>query len=156
MMIKRILVPMDFSSHAERALEYAVEMAKPFKAEVAVVHVFEPIYYAAPDLAGAGPALGAIIDEQQKSARAQLQRLEARYAKRRVALRGFLQTGPPAPAIGDTAKRFKADLIVMGTHGRTGLAHVLLGSVAEQVVRTAPCPVLTLRAATKRGAKRRR
>jgi nucleotide-binding universal stress UspA family protein len=153
MKLKRILVPVDFSTHSLRALDYAVELAKPFKAELAVLCVIEPIYYTVPDFAAAGAALTGLLDEQRKGGRAQLLRLERRYAKRSITLRGLLQTGTPHQAICDTAKRLKTDLIVMATHGRTGLLHVLMGSVAERVVRAASCPVLTLRAA---GAGRRR
>jgi universal stress protein A len=144
MTIKRILVPVDFSPNSLSALDYAVEFAKPFKASVAVLFVVEPIAYAMPDFAGGAAVIGGLLDQQQRSARTQLRRLEERYAKRRIALRALLQTGSAYQAIADTAKQTKADLIVMGTHGRTGLSHLLLGSVAERVVRAATCPVLTL------------
>src|SRR5262249_7345095 len=104
----------------------------------------EPIAYAMPDFAGGAAVIGGLLDQQQRSARTQLRRLEERYAKRRITLRALLQTGSGHPAIADTAKQTKADLIVMATHGRTGLSHLLLGSVAERVVRAATCPVLTL------------
>jgi nucleotide-binding universal stress UspA family protein len=148
MKIKRILVPVDFSSHSLAALDYAAELGTRFGAQLFVLHVVEPIvYYTAPDFAGgAGAATADLIDEQQRCGRAQLVRLERRYAKRRVALRAFLQTGTPHQAIADTATQTKADLIVMATHGHTGLSHLLMGSVAERVVRVAACPVLTLRA----------
>jgi len=158
MTIKRILVPVDFSTSALRALDYAVDFAKPLKAELTVLFVIEPIYYAMPDLAG-GPMISGLIDEQQRSGRVQLTRLQQRYAKRRVKVRALLQTGTPYQAIVDTARRQKADLIVMGTHGRTGMAHLLMGSVAERVVRIAACPVLTLHPGTTRrptAARRRR
>jgi nucleotide-binding universal stress UspA family protein len=146
MKVKRILIPVDFSSHSLAALDYAAELAKPFKAALLVVHVVEPIlYYTAPDFAGAAAAASAeLIDEQRRSVRARLVRLEQRYAKRRLKLRALLQTGAPYQAIADTARQEKADLIVMATHGHTGLSHLLMGSVAERVVRSAACPVLTL------------
>ena len=86
-----------------------------------------------------------MIEEQRASATQQLARLQARYAKRQIKLRTLLQTGTPYQAIVDTAKAVKAGLIVMSTHGRTGMKHLLLGSTAERVVRTAACPVLTMR-----------
>ena len=144
MRIKRILVPVDFSPNAMRALDYALDFSKEFGAQISVLYVVEPIYYAVPDFSGS-PAMGQLLTEQMSSARSQLAQLERRYAKRRVKLRAFLQTGTAYEAIGETAKQVKADLIVMATHGRTGVTHLLLGSVAERVVRTAPCPVLTLR-----------
>jgi len=146
MKIKRILVPVDFSKQSLKALDVAVDFAKPLGAELVVLFVIEPIYYAVPDLAGtAAAALGGMLEEQRKSAKQQLARLQARYARRRVTLRALLQTGMPYQAIVDTAKGIKAGLIVMSTHGRTGMKHLLLGSVAERVVRTAKCPVLTIR-----------
>ena len=144
MTIKRILVPVDFSPNSLHALDYAIDFAKAFKATVAVLFVVEPIAYAMPDFAGGAAVMGGLLEQQQRSGRTQLRRLEERYAKRRVKLRALLQTGTAYQAIADTAKQIKADLIVMATHGRTGLSHLLLGSVAERVVRAATCPVLTL------------
>lgn len=153
MKIKRILVPVDFSANSHEALDYAADLAKPFKAELVAMFVIEPIYYAAPDYAGVSSSiLSGLIDEQRRSAREQLARLEKQFSKRRIALRTVMQTGTPYQVIVDGAKRLKADLIVMATHGRTGVSHLLMGSVSERVVRTATCPVLTLHA----GQKRRR
>lgn len=145
--IKRILVPLDFSPPSLKALDYAADFAKPLGADLYVLFVIEPIYYAVPDLAGAAAgSVGGLLDEQRKSAKQQLERLQARYARKNVALRTLQQTGTPYQAICDAAKTLKADLIVMSTHGRTGVSHMLMGSVAERVVRTAACPVLTIRA----------
>lgn len=148
MKIKRILVPVDFSTHSLGALDYAAELAKPFKAELMVLHVVEPIYYTVPDFTGgAAASMVTVIEQQRQTARSELIRLEQRYAKRRIKLRTLLQTGVAAyESIAASAKKLKADMIVMATHGRTGLTHLLMGSVAEHVVRAAPCPVLTLRA----------
>ena len=148
MKIKRILVPVDFSANSLHALDYAVDFSKPFKAELMVLFVVEPIYYAVPDFAGgAAAAIGGA------ARRAAPQRPRAAPAAR-AALRQAPHQAARAPAdaaaayqaIVDTAKKVKADLIVMATHGRTGVSHLLLGSVAERVVRAAPCPVLTVRA----------
>jgi nucleotide-binding universal stress UspA family protein len=145
MVLKRILVPVDFSANSLEALDYGFAFAKPFKATLAVLFVVEPIYYTVPDFTGgASAALGGLLDEQLRTARTQLRKLEQRYQKRGVKLRALLQTGTPAHAIAETARQIKADLIIMATHGRTGVAHLLLGSVAERVVRAATCPVLTL------------
>jgi nucleotide-binding universal stress UspA family protein len=145
MRIKRILVPIDFSADSLQALELAVDFAKPHRAELIVLLVIEPISFAAPDFAGAQTgALAELLAEQRRSARAELARLEQRYAKRRIALRAMVGTGRPSQVIVDSAKQLKADVIVMATRGRTGLAHLLTGSVAERVVRTATCPVLTM------------
>jgi len=147
MKIKRVLVPIDFSKQSLKALDYGADFAKSLGAELVTLFVIEPIYYAVPDLAGAAAGVaGGLLDEQRKSGQQQLERLQARYAKRRIKLRALVQTGTPYQAIVDTAKSIKADLIVLSTHGRTGFSHLLMGSVAERVVRTAECPVLTLRA----------
>lgn len=146
MKVKRVLVPVDFSANSLHALDYAVDFAKAFKAELLVLYVVEPVYYAVPDFTGgAAAALGGVLDEQRRSARAQLLEMERRYAKRRVKLRILLQSGSAYQAIVDTARRLKADMIIMATHGRTGMSHLLMGSVAERVVRSATCAVLTLR-----------
>jgi universal stress protein A len=147
MTIKRILVPVDFSANSLYALDYAVDFAEPSKAELLVIYVVEPLYYAMSEFAA--PAVGELLEEQRRQSRAQLTRLEAGYAKRKVKLRALMQVGMPYQAIVDAAKQLKADLIIMATHGRTGMSHLLLGSVAERVVRLAGCPVLTLPAVKK-------
>ncbi|MBI4517411.1 MAG: universal stress protein [Deltaproteobacteria bacterium] len=145
-MIKRILVPVDFSDTALQALDYAIEFGKPFRPELVVLFVVEPVYYATPaDLYGPAANLSMLLDEQRRIGKEQLLRLAAELEKRGVNARTVLQTGTPFQVIVDTAERLKADLIVMATHGRTGLSHVLLGSVAERVVRSAACPVVTVR-----------
>jgi nucleotide-binding universal stress UspA family protein len=144
MKLRRILVPIDFSAHSMQALDYAAGLSEPFGAQLAVLFVVEPIYYAVPDFAGATAAMGGLLEEQKRSGREQLRRLERRYEKRGIALRALLQTGSPAQAIVDAAAQLKVDMIVMSTHGRTGVSHLLMGSVAERVVRTAACPVLTV------------
>lgn len=145
MPIKQILVPVDFSEVSMQALDYAVELSKGFNAAVAAVFVVEPMYYAAPPTAyGAATQVAMLLDDQRKLGREQLGKIAARLTKRGVKCRTVLQEGTAYERIADTAKRLKADLIVMSTHGRTGLSHLLMGSVAEKVVRLAPCPVLTL------------
>ena len=145
MKIKRILVPIDFSSHSLKALDYATELAKPLAAELVAVFVLEPVYYAMPDLIGAGVgAVGGVIEEQRAIARKELDKLQQRLARRGRTLRTLVRSGAAHQGIVEAAKAVKADLIVMATHGRTGLTHALMGSVAERVVRTAACPVLTV------------
>lgn len=151
MTIKRILVPVDFSATSMQALDYAIEFAKPFAAELVVLSAIEPFYSAMPaDLYGPAANSAMLLDSQRQAAREEMSRLEATLGRRRVNFRTIVQIGVPYQVIVDEAKRRKADLIVMSTHGRTGFSHALLGSVAEKVVRTAECPVLTIR-----GAKRR-
>ena len=156
-MIKRILVPVDFSDTSLQALEYAIEFGKPLKAEIVVVFVVEPVYFTAPtELYAPAANVGMLLDEQRRIGREQLTRLAAGLQKRRINARTVLQTGTAYQVITDTAKRLKVDLIVMATHGRTGLSHVLLGSVAERVVRTAQCPVLTVRGGKRSRPKRKK
>jgi universal stress protein A len=144
--VKRILVPVDFSKQSQAALDYAAQLSARFHATLAVLFVVEPLYYAGD--------LGLFLEEQRRFGREELSRVEARLRKRRLPCRTLLQTGVPYRIIADEAERWKADLIVLATHGRTGLSHLLMGSVAEKVMRTAKCPVLTVRAAAKRKSGR--
>jgi nucleotide-binding universal stress UspA family protein len=98
------------------------------------------------------PSVDMLLVEQQRSAREQLNKVCQRLQKRGVKCKAVLATGSVYQCIANTARQMKADLIVVGTHGRTGLSHVLLGSVAERVVQTAPCPVLTVRSPKSRGS----
>jgi nucleotide-binding universal stress UspA family protein len=155
-MIKRILVPVDFSDPSLRALDYAIELSRRVKAELILLHSVEPVYYpAAADMYGIGFDVGNVYAEIERAARGQLSRLAGKLRARRVAVRTLLSAGTAHQVIVESAKKLKADLIIMSTHGRTGLSHVLIGSVAERVVRTATCPVLTLPGRTS-GTPRRR
>lgn len=135
--MKRILVPVDLSQASAQALDFAAELSKTFAPEVLLLFVIEPLYYAGD--------LGLMLEEQQRIAHSELAQLERRAAKLKLKCRTLVQRGTPYVEIVATAKRLKVDLILMATHGRTGLSHALLGSVADRVVRTAECPVLTVR-----------
>jgi nucleotide-binding universal stress UspA family protein len=141
--IQHILVPTDFSEYADYALDYAVELAKSFQARVTVLYV-----YYLPSIA-LGEVSPAVIDEtleaMETNARQQAQKALARVLNAGLQGDSVIVEGAPFQMIIDTAKEKAVDLIVMGTHGRTGLTHVLMGSVAERVVRMAPCPVLVTR-----------
>ncbi|HEX6985327.1 MAG TPA: universal stress protein [Planctomycetaceae bacterium] len=141
--IRRILHPTDFSERSEAAWRYAELMATTFGAEVFLLHVLQEPVAVLPEssLAVAPPAVN--LPELTESAERGLQNLTVREPARIVG-RTVLH-GPAAEEIVRYAADAEADLIVLGTHGRTGLAHVLLGSVAEKVVRKAPCAVLTVR-----------
>jgi nucleotide-binding universal stress UspA family protein len=144
-MIQRILVPVDFSDPSLRALDYAIEFSRRLKSRLIVLHVVEPVYYPmAADMYGVGIDLGNVYEQIERAARTQLSRLAAKLRTRRVEVRTLLSVGTAPQMIAQSAKKLKADLIIMSTHGRTGLSHVLMGSVAERVVRTAACPVLTV------------
>jgi nucleotide-binding universal stress UspA family protein len=139
--IKRILVPTDFSAPADAALTYALGLASQLGATVSLVHVFD-------DAMGVhSGGYVPIPPGLQGEIVADLRRRLAEVAARRghSELNPQVLIGPVARAIVDGARESQADLIVMGTHGRHGMAHLLLGSVAERVVRTATCPVLTVR-----------
>ena len=154
MAIKRILVPTDFSEPAMAALDYAVKLARSLRSQLTVLFVVEPVYLAVPtDMYAAIPNVDMLLVEQQRSAREQLSKLSQRLQKKGVKCKAVLATGSVYQCIANTARQMKADLIVLGTHGRTGLSHVLLGSVAERVVQTAPCPVLTVRSPKSGSAK---
>jgi universal stress protein A len=141
---RRILWPTDFSPLAKAALPHAVGLASDAGAELVLLHVLPlPAMFAAPDISGA-----VWIPLQRKTraaARLQLLRLEKQVRGPNLRTHMALTEGIPFPQIVRAAKRLRCDLIVLATHGRTGLAHAIMGSVAENVIRHAPCPVLTVR-----------
>jgi nucleotide-binding universal stress UspA family protein len=141
--VRRILVPTDFSPPSERALELAIEFARRFGAELTLFHAHELPAYVFPD--GVMPVSPEILLELERSMNAELDRLAARVRAAGVPVSTKTGVGAHDVEIVRYASEMNADLIIMGTHGRTGLRHVLLGSVAEKVVRRAPCPVLTVR-----------
>lgn len=142
---KNILVPVDFSEYAEHALDYAIALAAKLDAKVHLLNVIGIPALGVPEL---GVALSAsMMDTIVKDNQAALDKLAS--ARRTKAPIGevMLRTGDARDVIVRACEEVGADLIVMGTHGRRGVSRALLGSVAESVVRTAPCPVLTLRKA---------
>ena len=143
--ISRILVPTDFSATADAALDYAYVLAERFGASIELLHVLDDPFVAD------GMAAEAYISESPVLRSAMLHDAQERLRHRASAREGIphIETevlfGHGARTIAEYAAERGADLIVMGTHGRTGFAHLLLGSVAERLVRTSPCPVLTVR-----------
>jgi nucleotide-binding universal stress UspA family protein len=146
--IKRILVATDFSDCAREALDYALSFAERVGAEVDIVHVFErPVYF---DVGVAHSLqlrhnVDQWIGEMRQEANRQLDALAQGIRSRMPNVRATMREGSTVEEILKAAQGASADLIIIGTHGRTGLPHVLLGSVAERVVRGAGCPVLTVR-----------
>jgi|SRR5262249_39159055 len=144
--LKRILVATDFGEAAEVALNYGREFARTFGASLEVLHVAENIANR-----GLGPDIlavdwSALQRDIEAAARRQLD--ELLDEEDRTMLRAntvFVISNTPALTIVEYARKSQADLILMGTHGRGGMAHLVMGSVAERVVRLAPCPVLTVR-----------
>lgn len=129
-----------------RALEHGAALAKESGAELIVVHALQRLdYVAAGEMWAPAFDTGMLLQQFGQMARKQLAGIAAKLEKRGVKVRTVLDIGPAAEVIVDAAKKRRADVIVISTHGRTGLAHVLMGSVAERVVRTAPCAVLSLR-----------
>jgi universal stress protein A len=143
MLPKHLLVPTDFSEGAEEALNYACELARTFGATVHLMHVIGIPALGVPELGVA--VTSTMIDSLTRENEIALEELADR--KRNLAPFGqvLLRTGDARDMINQTAKEVGADLIVMGTHGRRGISRALLGSITETVVRTAPCPVLTVR-----------
>src|SRR6266511_1213458 len=141
--IKSILVPIDFSPPSKKALDYAVTLARQFKAKLTLLHVVEPV--ATPDFAASFP----LVMENDKLMAAAKNELERAVKSARIP-RGIVEKilvrfGRSFHEIADAARTRKVDLIVISTHGYTGLKHALLGSTTERVVRHAPCPVLVVR-----------
>jgi nucleotide-binding universal stress UspA family protein len=144
----KILAPTDFSEDSKLALSYAIELAQKFSAEIIVVHVDQPLAPVMVSELNPGLDVGTmnrIAEEQRLLALRELDQTSARLRESGVKSRGLMRVGAPFLEIIHAAQSENADLIVMGTHGRSGLAHVLIGSVAERVVNKAHCAVLTVR-----------
>jgi universal stress protein A len=144
-MARRILHPTDYSGASRAAFRKAIETAKTSRAELLIAHVMSPVV----PVPGEGYVSPRMYDELATSSRAWAQKkldaLVAQAKKARVRAKGFLLEGAPHEEIVRFARARRVELIVLGTHGRTGLAKLFLGSVAERVVSAALCPVLTVR-----------
>jgi len=141
--IKKILAPTDFSPASEKGLKYALRFAREFGAEVTLLHILEPIV----PFAFEGLPMRLPVEETgwSDAARA-LKAVEVSARQKGVStVRAMTRQGIASHEIVDAAKEFDVDLIVMATHGYTGLRHFCIGSTAERVVRAAPCPVLVVR-----------
>ncbi len=147
MNVKTILVPTDFSADAEKALSTATELAKLFGARIVVLHAYHVDIPVVSPMAGGYALPQGFYEDLRSQATAQVEKLAKEAADDGIEATGIALQDPAAVAIAAQAESLPADLIVMGTRGLTGLKHVVLGSVAERVVRTAPCPVLTVKAA---------
>jgi nucleotide-binding universal stress UspA family protein len=135
--IHHLLTPTDFSAPATQAVTAAFELAQTFGAKLSLLHVIEvPVYAIVVPLP---------LEELERDARRALARLLPEAAAAHVDVTRLVDMGVPYQKIVEMATAEEVDLIVMATHGHTGLSHLVLGSVAERVVRLAPCPVLTIR-----------
>ncbi|HZU83729.1 MAG TPA: universal stress protein [Polyangiaceae bacterium] len=142
--IRHIVVGHDFSAAAQAALELALDLADELQARITVVHAYEiPV--------GGYPEAVALLPDYAERVKAaassELSLVVERARRPALTIEGTLRQGPAWSEIVSVAREAGADLVVVGTHGRRGFARALLGSVAEKVVRTAPCPVLTVRGA---------
>jgi nucleotide-binding universal stress UspA family protein len=141
--LRSILAPVDFGAGSDHSLDVALDLAKLTGASVHVLHVYQIPVYGFPDGAFlAGPEIATRLSE---AAQKGLDSVVARVGDRGVKVDGVLRQGNPPDEIVAAAQALACDAIVIGTHGRKGLAHALMGSVAERVVRTSPVPVLTIR-----------
>jgi nucleotide-binding universal stress UspA family protein len=139
--IGKILVPVDFSEHSQKALRYALAFASQFDAEVTLVHIVEQMVYPGDWMY---PPL-AVSDFATEKREQMIERLRALDAGSGVRTQHMVRLGRAWQEVIEIAREQKSDLIILATHGYTGLKHVLLGSVAEKIVRHAPCPVLSVR-----------
>lgn len=142
MLPKKILVPVDFGEASDRAVAYALSLARRLDAEVIVMHAYEIPVVGFPDgaLIATSDVASRIVNGAQTALAEVMRRNDTG-----VPLKTMLKQEAPWRAILEVIEETGADLVVMGTHGRRGLPRALLGSVAEKLVRTAPCPVLTVR-----------
>ena len=140
-LIRRLLVPVDFSDCSLEAVEYAAGLARQFSATVTLLHVLEPVTY------GLDFTLLPIGGQEQhrRQAEARVAELAAALQQKRVTATSQVLGGLPIDGVLRTAEALQSDIIVMGTHGRRGVSHLLLGSVVEGVMRRAPCPVLAVK-----------
>jgi len=143
------VVPYDFSEHARAALQMACDLAKRFESSIHLLHVIQPPSLAYLAYGGAGTTVSEPVAmlELHQVAESALREVAAEAERVCADVEAHVVESPSIPdAIRELAEKVGADLIVMGTHGRTGLAHAFLGSVAERTLRRAPCAVLTVRA----------
>lgn len=143
--VTRMLVGTDFSPASTPAMTYAFDLAASVGASVHLLHVVEEWALTATYLQALDIELPGLRERVIDDADATLRALAASMAGRGVPVSTTIREGRPSEVIVEIARSIKADLVVVGTRGRGGMAHALLGSVAERVVRTAPCPVLTVR-----------
>lgn len=141
--IRTVLCPVDFSTASDRALSYTIDLAKLLNAKVHIIHVWQPLLYALGD--GVIIPAGEFINQLVSELNDKLNSVISQHQGQGIEVTGALVEGVPYDGIIQVAQQHPAELIVMGTHGRKGFTHFMLGSVAERVVRTSPVPVVTVR-----------
>jgi nucleotide-binding universal stress UspA family protein len=137
-------VPIDFSDHSKNALQYAIPFAQQFHASIELLYVVEPTIYPA-DFSFGQVGFPNVEEELKKRGAEELDALMRQAIAGRVRATRTIRTGRPFYEINQYAKEQQVDLIIIATHGHTGMEHILFGSTAEKVVRGAPCPVLVVR-----------
>ncbi|MFA6457425.1 MAG: universal stress protein [Bacteroidota bacterium] len=143
--LRKILVPIDFSDHSKKALRYALPFALQFKAELELMYVVEPTIYPS-DFGFGQVGFPDVEKELHEKAKAELQELLKTTVPAAITATSVVSTGIPFVEITTYAQAENIDLIIVATHGRTGVEHILFGSTAEKIIRKAPCPVLVVRA----------
>lgn len=146
--LKRILFPTDFSENAAEAEHYACSFARQFQAEVHILNVIQDMVLVTPEPGSLFAMPGANLEEVRRSAEQALAKLPDPTWGHDLSVVRATRSGNPFVEIVRYAREQMIDLVILGTHGRTGLAHMLLGSTAERVVQKANCPVLTVRPKT--------
>ncbi len=141
-MFKKILCPVDFSQFSQEVVDYAVDLAIKYGAELHIMHVIPNMTYFTPYESFLTPENLVAIEKHIQD---QVENDFEKVLKQNVPAKKVIRTGVPFVEIIDYAKSESIDLIVMGTHGRSGIEHILIGNVAEKVVRKSPCPVMTIR-----------
>ena len=142
--VRRIVCAVDFSEFSDYALTYATEFANVFDAELHLIHVLELPFMPTYAMAGL-PELSVPTDQLEEQARQHMDELTKKTQAEHANVTGVVRIGSAFLEIIRYAQELSADLVVVGTHGRTGLTHMIIGSVAEKVVRKAPCPVLSVK-----------
>ena len=142
--IHRILVPIDFSEHSKNALKYAIPFARQFKASIDLIYIVEPAIYPA-DFSFGQVGFPNVENELSTRGDKELAALIKKEISGKVKARKIVRTGKPFYEINQYAQEERIDLIIIATHGHSGMEHILFGSTAEKVVRKAPCPVLVVR-----------
>lgn len=142
--INRIVVPIDFSDYSKEAFRYALDFARTFDASLLLIYVVEPVVYPS-DFSFGQVALPSMDQELRDHSLEQLQKMIQNEVPEGIDATSMVRSGKPFVEIIKVAKETEADLIIIATHGHSGIEHVLFGSTAEKVVRKAPCAVLSIR-----------
>jgi len=146
--VNKILCPIDFSEHSLEALDNAVEMAQNLSSELVLTHIISPIPVRPTPTQPSEFDVSGYRDTLEENSEENMDSVIKKHIPDNVKVKKVIRSGMPAQEIDDIAEEENIDLLIISTHGRTGLSHVIFGSVAEKIIRHAPCPVLTIRSKT--------